>query len=48
MDFADGARYICEELQDYVASTLTDVRVIAYSDDEFETLESVATSVQSG
>ena len=48
MDFADGARYICEELHDYAASTLADVRVITYSDDESETLEAVATSVQSG
>jgi O-acetyl-ADP-ribose deacetylase (regulator of RNase III) len=48
MDFPDGARYICEELDDYAASTLADVRVIAYSDDESETLQAVATSVQSG
>ena len=48
MDFVNGARYICEELDDYAASTLADVRVIAYSDDESETLEAVATSVQSG
>lgn len=40
--FEEGARFVCEEIWDYEPMTLSDVRVIAYSDADFETLERVA------
>ncbi|WP_302080062.1 macro domain-containing protein [Salinibaculum rarum] len=42
----DGARIICETVAEYDPDTLADVRVIAYSDEEFETISDVATSVK--
>ena len=41
-DLGDGARLICEEIAAYEPETLDDVRFIAYSDDEFETIRAVA------
>lgn len=38
----NGARIICEELAAFEADSLTDVRVIAYSDDAYETVRDVA------
>jgi O-acetyl-ADP-ribose deacetylase (regulator of RNase III) len=43
----DGARIICEELDAYDPETLTDVSVIAYSDEDFETIRQVAADVRS-
>jgi O-acetyl-ADP-ribose deacetylase (regulator of RNase III) len=40
-DFREGARYVCEAVRDYEPSTVTDARVIAYSDREYDELESV-------
>ncbi|MFB6296345.1 MAG: macro domain-containing protein [Halobacteriales archaeon] len=38
----EGARLICEEIAAHDAASLSDVRFIAYSDSEFETLRDVA------
>jgi len=46
-EFEAGARLGCEELWAYEPSTLTDVRVIAYSASEYRTLEEVAEAVRS-
>lgn len=46
-DFETGARLVCEEIREYEPDSLTDVRVIAYSDAEYETLEQVAAQIQS-
>ncbi|QLH79505.1 macro domain-containing protein [Halosimplex rubrum] len=40
--FAEGARIVCEAIDGYEADGLSDVRVIAYSDEEFAELERVA------
>lgn len=45
-DFTKGARIVCEAIADYEATSLSDVRVIAYSPREFETLEAVAEEVR--
>ncbi|AXG07638.1 Appr-1-p processing protein [Haloplanus rubicundus] len=45
-DFETGARYVCEEVRDHEPTTLDDVRVIAYSEDDAETLRRVAAEVQ--
>ncbi|MFD1645796.1 macro domain-containing protein [Haloarchaeobius litoreus] len=41
-DLREGARIICEELAAWEPTSLTDVRFIAYSDDEYETVREVA------
>ncbi|MGM0604581.1 MAG: macro domain-containing protein [Halobacteriota archaeon] len=41
-DFETGARLVCETIVEYDPDTLEDVRVIAYGDAQFETLEDVA------
>lgn len=41
-DLRDGARVICEVLAGYEPKGLDDVRLIAYSDDEYETIRDVA------
>lgn len=46
--FEEGARIVCEAIEAYEATTLSDVRVIANSEREFETLEDVAQAVRSG
>ena len=43
--FEQGARIVCGAIRDYEPSVLTDVRLIAYSDEEFATLERVAGEV---
>jgi O-acetyl-ADP-ribose deacetylase (regulator of RNase III) len=45
-DLAVGARIICEELLDFDPEDLDDVRFIAYSDDEYETVAQVADDVR--
>ncbi len=45
-DLAEGARLICEEIAAYDPDSLADVRVIAYSDDAYETIGDVAASVR--
>ena len=43
--FEEGARIVCKAVRDYEPNGLSDVRVIAYSDEEFATLERVADEV---
>ena len=45
-DFERGAELICPVIADYESSSLTDVRVIAYSDSEYEMLQSVAAEIR--
>ncbi|WP_435363959.1 macro domain-containing protein [Haloarchaeobius sp. DYHT-AS-18] len=45
-DTSEGARLICEEISTYEPTTLTDVRFIAYSDEEFETIREIASEFQ--
>ncbi|WP_435318438.1 macro domain-containing protein [Haloarchaeobius sp. TZWSO28] len=45
-DTSEGARLICEEISNYEPTTLTDVRFIAYSDEEFETIREIASEFQ--
>ena len=47
-DLADGARIICEEIDAFDPEVLADVSVIAYSDEDFETIRQVATDVRDG
>lgn len=46
-DLETGARLVCGEIGRYEPTTLSDVRVIAYSDAEYETVEAVAGRVGS-
>ncbi|MFB6269645.1 MAG: macro domain-containing protein [Halobacterium sp.] len=46
-DLAEGARIICEELRDFDPDHLDDVRFVAYSDDEYETVRRAADAVRS-
>ena len=41
-DLEGGARIICEELDAFGPAHLSDVRFIAYSDEEYDTVERVA------
>ncbi len=41
----EGARLICSVIDDYDPETLTDVRFIAYSDEDFQTIKDAAASV---
>ena len=41
-DFETGARLVCEALWSYESTTLTDVRVIAYSEPEYQTVTEIA------
>jgi O-acetyl-ADP-ribose deacetylase (regulator of RNase III) len=41
-DLHEGARLIAEEIDAYEPTNLSDVRFIAYSDDEYETLREAA------
>ncbi|MBV0901169.1 macro domain-containing protein [Haloarcula salina] len=43
--FEDGVRIICEEIDAFRADSLTDVRLIAYSDDDFQAMQRVAEAV---
>ncbi|WP_135825253.1 macro domain-containing protein [Halorussus ruber] len=44
-DLREGARIICEEIAAFEPQSLEDVRVIAYADDEYETIRTVADDV---
>lgn len=44
-DLSEGARLIAEEVDAYEASSLEDVRFVAYSDDEYETVRRAAEQV---
>jgi O-acetyl-ADP-ribose deacetylase len=46
-DLAEGARFVCEEIDRYEPAGLTDVRVIAYADSEYGTVREVAKRVRS-
>jgi len=43
---ADGARIICEEIDAFEPASVTDVTVIAYSDEDYETIARVADEVR--
>jgi O-acetyl-ADP-ribose deacetylase (regulator of RNase III) len=45
-EFEEGVRLICEEISDFHPDSLTDVRLIAYSDDDFEGMQRVAAGVR--
>jgi O-acetyl-ADP-ribose deacetylase (regulator of RNase III) len=45
-DFETGARYVCEAVRDHEPTTLDDVRVVAYGEADFETLQRVAADVR--
>ena len=45
-EFEEGARIVCETIDEYDAEGLSDVRVIAYSDNEFAELERVAAEIR--
>ena len=44
--FEEGARLVCKEVRQYEATNLTDARVIAYSQREYEALDRVAENVR--
>jgi len=46
-DLREGARIICEVIDDYEPDSLRDVRVIGYTDEEYETIREAAESVRS-
>jgi len=45
-EFEEGARIVCETIDEYDAEGLSDVRVIAYSDDEYAELERTAAEIR--
>ncbi|NEU58184.1 macro domain-containing protein [Halorussus sp. MSC15.2] len=47
-ELRDGAQIICEELAAFEPDSLTDVRFVAYADEEFETVRAVADDVTAG
>ncbi|ODR80454.1 Appr-1-p processing protein [Haladaptatus sp. W1] len=47
-DLREGGRIICEEIHRFDPESLEDARLIAYSDEEYETLREVAAAVRSG
>jgi len=47
-DLAEGAQIIAEVIHDYDPDSLSAVRLIAYSDEEYETIRDVIGSVQGG
>lgn len=47
LGFETGAETVCEEIDAHEPTTLTDVRVIAYSSEGFRTLEAAAERVRS-
>lgn len=47
-DLRDGGRIICEEIRRFDPTSLEDVRLIAYSGEEHETLCEVAETVRAG
>jgi len=46
-DFETGAQLVCEEVWSYEPTTLTDVRVIAYSEPEHRTVTDIAERLRS-
>jgi O-acetyl-ADP-ribose deacetylase (regulator of RNase III) len=46
-DLAEGARIICAEIDAFEPDSLTDVSLIAYSDEDYETMRRVADDVRS-
>jgi O-acetyl-ADP-ribose deacetylase (regulator of RNase III) len=44
--FEEGARLVCGAVREYDPETLSDARVIAYSDAEYEQLERAAEEVR--
>jgi O-acetyl-ADP-ribose deacetylase (regulator of RNase III) len=46
-DLEDGARIIAETIADFDPESLEDIRVIAYSDEEFETIRRTADDIRS-
>jgi O-acetyl-ADP-ribose deacetylase (regulator of RNase III) len=46
-DFETGAQLVCEAVRSYESTTLTDVRVIAYSDPEYQTVTEIADRLHS-
>ena len=44
--FADGARYVCEEVWSHEPATLTDVRIVAYAPNEYERLHEIGEAVR--
>lgn len=46
-DFETGAQLVCEEVWAYESATLTDIRVIAYSEPEYQTVTEIAARLQS-
>ncbi|MFP8958598.1 macro domain-containing protein [Natrialbaceae archaeon A-CW3] len=46
-DFRKGAELVCRAVWNYESSSITDARVIAYSQREYEVLESIASDVRS-
>lgn len=42
LDFETGPRFVCEEVHDQEPGTLTDVRVIMYTESEYRTMQAVA------
>ena len=44
-DLAEGARIICETIASFEPTTLTDVQLIGYTTEEYETIRSVAQDV---
>ncbi|WP_232688974.1 macro domain-containing protein [Halobacterium zhouii] len=46
-DFETGAQLVCEEVWSYEPTSLTDVRVIAYSEPEYQTVTDIADRLQS-
>lgn len=46
-DFETGAQLVCEEIWAYESTTLTDIRVIAYSEPEYQTVTEITARLQS-
>lgn len=46
-DLETGARLVCEEIQAYEPTSLSDVHIIAYAADEYRTVTDVADYVRS-
>ncbi|WP_336338230.1 macro domain-containing protein [Haloarcula brevis] len=45
-DFEAGVRIICDVIEEYQPDSLTDVRLVAYSDDDFQTMRRVAEALR--
>jgi len=46
-DLREGARIICEEIDEFEPDSLDDVRFVAYADDEYEAVRAVADEIVS-